>query len=141
MRKLISSVILVILTAMPASAAGGVWCDADDRHAAISVHAPMTRSGGVYTLEGSLRFKQASVPAELKRVDLKLDHLRKVAVGPGRVAMNLRRQQSGRTPQFVELEIDVSGADGEYEGRYVAVIHNGQQPKLRLTGAIACGAE
>lgn len=141
MRKLVSSAVLVFLMAVPASAAGGVWCDAHDRHAAISVHAPMTRSGGVYTLEGSLRFKQADVPAGLKSVDFSFDHLRQAEVGARRVVMNLRREHAGRAPQFVELEIDVSGAEGEYEGRYVAVVHNGQQAKLSVTGAIACGAE
>jgi hypothetical protein len=141
MRRFVSSAILAFLTAVPASAAGGVWCDADDRHATISVHAPMSRSGGVYTLEGTLRLKQASVPAELGRFDLRIDHLRHAAVGPRRVAMKLRRQHSDRSPQLVELEIDVSGADGEYEGRYVVVVHNGPKPKLKLTGSIACGAE
>lgn len=74
-------------------------------------------------------------------MELKRDHLRRVAIGPTRVAMSFRRGQAGGKPQLVELEIDVSGADGEYEGRYVAIVHDGQRPKVKLAGAIACGAD
>jgi hypothetical protein len=142
MKRSIPFAMLALMTVSPASASGGVWCDANDSHMTISIHAPMTRSGGVYTLKGVVRFKQPSVPAELRNLEFGHEHLSRFAISARDASMTLRRELPTK-PELVELEIEVSGEEGEYQGQYSAIVHNGNaQPKAaRIVGAILCGAD
>lgn len=128
-----------------AHAAGGVWCELDDRNVSFRFKAVSSRdgTGGWFGIEGHVEAKFGTLPKHLKKFEIKDDSLTERWWGPEGVLLNVQKYDADPF-RAVRLTVVTKPVDeGVYEGTYDLRItaDGGDGAYIHREGRIDCGAD
>lgn len=142
----LASVVVMFFMPSGASAAGGVWCDAEDAHIVFHFSAASSRDGtaGWFNVAGSLKIKSpATLPADLAEFRIDEANLgehwwdnKDVRLKIGRIGA---AAQNFASVQLVSIASAVEEAD--YRGGYELRLTLPDGTILHEEGAVACSAD
>lgn len=148
MRSFIAAV-LPLLASSPATASGGLWCDADDGPARIEIQGGVTHGmgGPLFNFAGTLAARDETLPADLRKTAFDRSHVPQYWLDGKELRLLLYRERAADRPHgYVELTIITHAIDeSSYEGRYELKLFDADSSNegrtWKFEGKISCGAE
>jgi hypothetical protein len=140
-----------MIAATPASASGGLWCDADDASVRLKIESGATRGQGnpLFNFRGELEIKDAAVAADLRGSSFDESNLTQHWTDAHQLNLQLYRQRA-EDKELGEINLVIetkSVEEATYEGTYTVDIFDmagdasDAGKTLSLTGKVSCGAE
>lgn len=136
------------LLAIPAQAAGGLSCTADDSNVRIGVGSGVTRGmgGPLFDFEGSVEIRPGGVAADLRKVTFVGGHVPQYWLDREHLKLSLYRERAGNRPHGYVHAVIVTRATGDettYRGRYEVSVFDttGNGTNKHYSGRITCSAE
>lgn len=132
----------------PASASGGLSCQADDDKVALSIESGVTRGmgGPVFNFRAQATVKSNDIAEDLRATSFEQKHLPQYWFGDGELRMVLYREREGDKPHgYVEITVSTNEAEESYEGMYSLSVFDvpasGGQKELKAEGPLSCFVE
>jgi hypothetical protein len=151
MRLPLIACLIVLSSAAPALASGGIWCTSGAGQAKFEVSAGMGRDfgSGLFNLNGTLKADVADVDKSLIDVTFSDATAHQVWIDRGLLFLELMAQRPGNGPYgSSDLVIKTSTVDeGSYVGKYTLTITDsgvdagGEAQNIEISGAVTCGAD
>ena len=151
MRLPLIASLIMLASAAPALASGGIWCTSGAGPAKFEVSAGMGRSfgSGLFGLTGTLKANIADVDKSLIEVAFSDETPHQLWLDRGLLFLELMVQRPGDGPYASsDLVIKTSSVDeGSFVGKYTLTITDsgadagGEGQHVEISGAVSCGAE
>ena len=136
----------------PASASGGLACNAGDKAFAFSIEGGVShgKAGSLFSVAADLRVSHAAVAEHMRHTTFALEHVAQYWLDGRELRLTLYREGGGEEPRgFVRVEVrtGVQGdpESGAYAGRYFVTVLDaegrGDPGEFRAEGRIECFVE
>jgi hypothetical protein len=149
--RTIICVTVLLSSAVPAFASGGIWCNVDDTAVTFDVGAGVTRGmgGPTFNFRGDLEIKARPAGDGLRKTAFEDSNLTQYWLDDKELRLNIYHEHEvADTFDSVELTILTKASDeGVYDGRYTLAVYDSTADKdkdgkpAELTGKVSCGAE
>lgn len=147
--RALSALSLLLCTAFPAAAAGGLRCDVDDDAVTIAVASGVTHGMGspLFDFKATIEIKDTSLEDDMRRTSY--GHATQYWLDGEALNLLVYWEREG-SDEFASVETGVTtrfdDAEGLYEGDYAITVYGGGASNadgepLRYRGRISCDAE
>lgn len=151
MRRVILSLMSILLAAGPAGASGGLSCGAKDEAVKLTIESGVTRGMGspVFNFRGELAISDKAVAEDLRTVSFDGSHLAQYWLDGEELRMVVYRERGADKPHgYVEVTVRTkSGEEGDYTGQYAVTVYDtdgttgGEGKTFNYTGRATCLVE
>ena len=147
-----TSLLAGLAATRPASASGGLACNAGEKAIAFSVEGGVSHgmAGSLFNLSGDLRVSHASVAQHMRQTTFALQHVAQYWLDGRELRLTLYREGGEGEPHgFVRVDVRTGAQgdpeDGAYAGRFFVTLldANGRSDpgEFRAEGRIECFVE
>ncbi len=150
MKEIVTAAVLVVLWAVPASAAGGFYCKTEDSNVKFQAAAAMQHGGanGFLNFDSSLEILLNNAPPDFRVLRLKGDALAQHWMDSREFKFRLYTERSNGPFGSVEFLVETKTVDeGSYGGSYALRIETMESEKsseakvIKARGNIVCSVE
>lgn len=137
----------LLAASIPATASGGLSCEADDADVRFAVATGVSHTiGSFFNFRVTLEIAVDGVPAELRSLELDRDALIHSWLDADEARLWLHHERAAGDFASVDLviETEAAGEDGDYRGTYrltVAAVGEGGATEWSAEGAVTCFSE
>ena len=140
---------ILLSAAGEAAASGGLWCDVEDKSAAIALQGGVTHGmgGPIFSFTGEIEARDASVPEDLRKTEFDRTHVPQYWLDGKELRLLLYRERAAEMAHgYVELTVltqatDESSYAGSYELKIFDADDSSEGRTWTFEGKISCGAE